>query len=309
MTSIPPSLPDALDGERLSLATSDGEVAYYRAGPDHPHAADALVPLLLLHSINAAASAYEVKPLFDHYRETRAVYAIDFPGYGFSDRTDRVYTARLMTDAIHALVERIAMRHGGLPVDAIAVSLGCEFLARAASERADAFRTIALVSATGLNRLRPRDGPPGSSRGQAFLLKAFGKAPWSPAFYRFLTRRGVIRYFLAKTWGSKHIDEGLLDYDVVTTKQPGARYAPFYFVSAFLFSADITTVYRAIGAPVWLVHGTRGDFTDYRAAPRLVAERGWTEHVMETGALPYFERLDDFVDAYDAWVHAVVPAR
>ena len=71
-------------------------------------------------------------------------------------------------------------------------------------------------------------------------------------------------------------------------------------MSAFLFSADITTVYRTVEAPVWLVHGTRGDFTDYRFAPRLAALRGWTVQVMETGALPYFERLAAFVDAYDA---------
>src|SRR5690349_11238832 len=31
-------------------------------------------PLVLLHSINAAASAYEMKPLFEHYRGRRSVY-------------------------------------------------------------------------------------------------------------------------------------------------------------------------------------------------------------------------------------------
>ena len=38
-------------------------------------------PLLLLHSINASASAYEVKPLFEHYRQQRPVYAPDLPGF------------------------------------------------------------------------------------------------------------------------------------------------------------------------------------------------------------------------------------
>ena len=63
-------------------------------------------PLLLLHSINAAASAYEMKPLFEHYSRERPVYALDFPGYGLSDRSARDYTPRLMTDAIHALAGR-----------------------------------------------------------------------------------------------------------------------------------------------------------------------------------------------------------
>jgi hypothetical protein len=38
-------------------------------------------PLVLLHSINAAASAFEMGPLFEHYRASRPVYALDLPGY------------------------------------------------------------------------------------------------------------------------------------------------------------------------------------------------------------------------------------
>ena len=46
-------------------------------------------PLLLVHSVNAAASAAEVRPLHEHYRATRTVLSLDLPGYGFSDRSDR----------------------------------------------------------------------------------------------------------------------------------------------------------------------------------------------------------------------------
>jgi hypothetical protein len=49
---------------------------------------------------------------------------------------------------------------------------------------------------------------------------------------RTLTRPGVIRYFLQRTWGSKAIDEDLWRYAVVTTRQPGARNAPFRFFIA-----------------------------------------------------------------------------
>ena len=80
-------------------------------------------PLLLLHSINASASAAEVRPLHEHYRATRTVFLIDLPGYGFSERSDRDYTPRLMTDALHAMVGQIWSRCGPVPVDALAVSL------------------------------------------------------------------------------------------------------------------------------------------------------------------------------------------
>ncbi|GAB4204505.1 MAG: hypothetical protein OHK0022_29750 [Roseiflexaceae bacterium] len=56
-------------------------------------------PLLLIHSINAA-SAYEVRPIFEHFQASRRVYALGLPGFGFSERSNRDYTPRLFTDAL-----------------------------------------------------------------------------------------------------------------------------------------------------------------------------------------------------------------
>ncbi len=81
-----------------------------------------------------------------------------------------------------------------------------------------------------------RDG----TRGMPWL-HAFLEFPlWSEGFFRLLTSRRSIRYFLNKTWGSRDIDEGLLEYDYLTTHQPGAQHAPYYFVSGFLFSEGIS---------------------------------------------------------------------
>src|SRR5262245_3434748 len=99
-----------------------GRVACYRAGP----AGAALSPLLLVHSVNAAATAYEMEPLFEYYRETRPVYALDLPGFGLSDRSERPYTPRLMTDAVLRLVAEIRRRHAAT-IDIVALSLGSEF--------------------------------------------------------------------------------------------------------------------------------------------------------------------------------------
>lgn len=305
-------LPRALDGEQREFTGRDGaRIGYYTAQPHAAPVAEgrgATVPLLLIHSINAAASAYEVKPLFDHYRGLRPVYAVDLPGYGFSDRSDRPYSPRVMTDAVIAFAAEVSARHDGTAVDAIAVSLSCEYLARAAAEQPQAFRSVGLVSPTGLDRVLPRLGPPGSDRGREWLYGALGRAPWSQAVFRGLTRPGVIRFFLAKTWGSKAIDEGLLAYDVLTTRQPGARFAPLRFVSGFLFSADIGRIYDTLAIPVWVVHGTRGDFTDYRGLARYASNPRWTIDVMTAGALPYFEDLSDFVARCERFLGALPAA-
>lgn len=294
-TTYTPALPPALAAERLELNLSgdaaDVRISYYRAGPP---VASGLPPLLLVHSVNAVGSAAEVAPLFEHYRATRAVYALDLPGFGLSSRTGRPYTPRLMTDAVLALIKQMRADHNGVAVDVLGVSLASEFVARAQRDAPASIRRMALVSPTGFSRPKRRYGPPESNLGQAWLYKTFTWPFWSDGIYRNLTRPSVIRYFLKRTQGSKTIDETLWAYGVLTARQPGAKHAPYYFVSAYLFSKDINTLYEAIDCPVCVTMATRGDFTDYQGRTTVSGKPNWGFHAVEGGALPYFEDLAAF---------------
>lgn len=257
--------------------------------------------MLLVHSINAAASAHEVRPVYERLAATRPIHALDLPGFGRSDRSPRRYVPRLMTDAIHAAVEHVRRLHGGAPVDALAVSLSCELLARAAVEAPASFRSLALVSPTGLTGRR-MDGPPEATLGrdgvQAFLAR-----PWvGRRAFGWLTRPGVVRYFLQRTFGRKAIDEGLWAYAVETAHQPGAEHAPLYFLSGHLFSRDATLLYERLAGPVWISHGVRGDFVRYDGVDPLLQREGIHRTIFETGALPYFEEPDEFMAAYEAFL-------
>ena len=290
-------LPNAVSGERRAIDTPSGLIGFYRSEGARAGA----TPLLLVHSINAAGSSYEVKPIFEHYRRDTAVYSIDLPGFGFSERSDRVYSPRLMVDAIHAMVAQIRHEHGGLPIDALALSLSSEFLARAASERPGDYRSLALVSPTGFNKGAPYLET-GATRAKPTFYRILRFPLWDRGFYRLLTSRRSIRYFLERTWGSKNIDEGMLDYDYETTHQPGARFAPYYFVSGYLFSLDITRVYESLSMPVWLSHGVRGDFQDYSYVKSISRLPNWTVTEFPTGALPQFELPADFMQRYSAFL-------
>ena len=292
-------LPPPVSGERLAFDSAAGPLVAWVDGQGPP--------LLLVHSVNAAASAAEVRPLHDHYRATRTVVSIDLPGYGASDRSDRAYTPRLMTDAVLAAADLIAHRCGPAPIDALAVSLGCEFLARAAVERPASWRSLALVSPTGFRGTGRWHAEPGRTRAVPGLLRAL-RGPgdlWGGALFRALTRPGVIRYFLRRTWGAQAIDEDLWRYDLLTTRQPGAEFAPLTFLSAGLFSADIHTVYEALTQPVWMSHGTRGDFTDYRGKTIVQGRPNWRITVLDSGALPYFEDLAGFCRTYNGFLAAL----
>ncbi|HEU4458828.1 MAG TPA: alpha/beta hydrolase [Methylibium sp.] len=295
------ALPAAVSGEHVQFDGPAGRLGLYIAGEGEP--------LLLVHSVNAAASAAELRPLHEHYAHAplarRCVYSLDLPGFGSAERSDRAYTPRLMTEALHAAVEciRRRSRFSGA-IDALALSLSCEFLARAAAESPADFRSLALVSPTGFSGLHPRRGAPGSTLGKPALLRAL-RGPrdlWGEALFRGLTRPKVIRYFLRRTWGAREIDEALWRYDVISARQPGAHFAPLHFLAGCLFSADIQAVYESLVQPVWMSHGIRGDFTDYRGARIVEGRDNWQIQVFPTGALPHFEVLPGFTASYDRFL-------
>jgi pimeloyl-ACP methyl ester carboxylesterase len=207
-----------------------------------------------------------------------------------------------MTDAVHACLAAMAQRHGEQAFDVVALSLGCEFAVRAQLEQPQRIGRLALISPTGFNGTPRRYGPPESTLGMPWLHAIFSNRWWSDALYRGLTRPSVIRYFLERSWGSKNIDETLWRYDVLTTRQRGARFAPLCFLSAHLFSKDINTLYEALQCPVWVSMATRGDFTNYTGRSTVEGRPHWQFKVIEGGALPYFEDTAGFTALLDAFL-------
>ncbi len=290
-----PELPPALDAERLEIESRSGRLSYYVAGEGRP--------MLLIHSINAAGSAYEIRPIFEHFRQRNRVYAPDLPGFGFSDRSRRNYNVALYTNSVRDMIDRIEADTNGTSIDALALSLSSEFLARAAADDERPLRSLALITPTGFRKgsdeLRE---PQGSTREMRWLSAILEFPLWRKGLYGLLTRPGTIRYFLKRTWGSSNFDEGLAAYDDLTTDQPGAENAPYAFLSGRLFSRDIRNVYERLSLPVWLAHGTKGDFRDFRGAGWTRERTNWTQTAFDTGALPHFEVTDDFMSRYETFL-------
>ena len=296
-------LPPALPGDRFDLKTASGRVGGYVSDVTDG------TPLLLVHSINAAASAYDVRPLYLHYRRTRPVYAIDLPGYGVSERADMLYTPREMVDALHATTRMIRRRHTGATVDCIALSLSCEYAARAALEQPEDSASLGLISPTGFDKALSGAGPAQATKGSRLRYGLVSQPVWSRALFDLVVSKPSMRFFLEKTWGSKTIDEGLFNYCQLTAHQPGAAHVVWSFLSGFLFADDITRIYKLLELPVWTCHGQRGDFVDFGKEKELAGKANWHFDAFDTGAFPHFERLDAVTRAYDLFLAAIKPGQ
>ena len=176
--------PHALNADRKIIRSETvGEISYYF------DCSTPGIPLLLLHSINAAPSAIEMKPLFDYFRKYRPVYVPDLPGFGCSDRSDRIYDRRLYTSAIIDFQKEVI----GSEADIIALSLSSEFAAAAAIETS--FKSLAMISPTGLDHRR-RPSKNTSRRIQNFLsLPVIGST-----LYKQVTSKTSISFFLNQSF-------------------------------------------------------------------------------------------------------------
>lgn len=214
-------------------------------------------PVLLVHSVNAAASAYEMKPLFDRLVSIRPVHAIDLPGYGMATRGDRAYTPQLMSGAITSALEQI-----GEPTHVVALSLGAEFAAQAAIRSPDRFASLALISPTGFGRV-------GRSESQVGAVLRFPL--WSQALFDLIASRRSIEFFLSKSFNGP-VDSGFVDHAYQASHRPGARYAPLAFLSGELFSRDaVESIYRHVRVPSLVLYD-RDPFTEFVDLPEFLTD-------------------------------------
>lgn len=199
-------------------------------------------PLLFVHSINAAPSAIELKPLFQHFRSYRSVYAPDLPGFGRSTRHVGMMTASDFAKNISSIIDQMSPSE---PPDVIALSLGCEFVARAVVECGANVRSLTFISPTGFSRRQP---PP--LQAQKRLRRLFDFAGFGRCAFKLLRLERSIRYFYGMNF-SGSVPSELVAYALKTTRQPAAHEMPLQFLSMSLFTPNaVGLLYEKLDVPV-----------------------------------------------------------
>jgi pimeloyl-ACP methyl ester carboxylesterase len=215
---------------------------------------------------------------------------------------------QLYAAAIRAFLERIgAARVGG--ADVITLSLGAEFAARVSLEHPELIRSLVVISPTGFSarerRSRVERGNEGDAAARAY--RVLSQPLYAQAFYDALSSRRSIHWFLARSFVGAP-DRGLAEYGYATTHQPGARYAPLYFVSGQLFTPDIReTVYTRLSQPVLALYDEDAYVRFDALLDTIRARENWNAvRIVPTKGLPQFDRLDETVAALDQFWRVAV---
>ncbi|MEA3326921.1 MAG: alpha/beta fold hydrolase [Chloroflexota bacterium] len=255
-------------------------------------------PILLLHSVNAAASAFEIKPLFEHYKGNRPVYALDLPGFGLSDRADRTYSPILYQHAITEFIKDVI----GKAADVVGLSLSCEFAALTGVYEPEWIHSLVMISPTGFrqpkaNRISDRSGLRGSKNA---LFSFLSVALWNRPLFDLIVSRPSIQFFLNKSFEGL-VPEQFLDYAYQSAHQPGTQYAPTYFLSGKLSTPAVReTVYKVLKLPVLVIYD-RDPCTNFEMLPVMskVRENWHAVRVSPTKGLPHWEQPEKTFGALD----------
>jgi len=288
-------LDKAIDAERKDFQSEiAGRISYYVDNSAKG------VPLVLLHSVNAAPSAFEMKPIFNRFRGERPVYALDLPGFGFSERSDRIYSPKLYQNAITDFLRDVV----GEPADVVTLSLSSEFAALSAAHDPEHLRSLVMISPTGFGPPKPGNLPEQARQQQAKNTVYSGLAVeiWNRPFYDLVSSRPSIQFFLNKSFEGL-VPENFVDYAYQTSHQPGAQYAPTYFLSGKLFTPAVReTVYNVLDLPVLVIYD-RDPYTNFEMLPLTVRDNNnwYAERVSPTKGLPHWEMLERTFKALESF--------
>ncbi len=220
------ALPPALNAEwgRLEVMEAGGLGYYQDLTGENPS-------VVLIHSLHLGASAYEMRPLFEALRGRRRVFAVDLPGFGRSQRGDRPYSPSLYAEAIERFIVDVASPQGD-PVDVVTLSQSAEFVARVAVRAPALFRSLTLISPTGLGNPHPLGG-----KAQGLVRRALHIAPLSAGVFRLLRAPTSLRYLLKRSFVGP-VDDGLVRYAAQSAAVPDGHFASLKSIAGELSTPD-----------------------------------------------------------------------
>jgi pimeloyl-ACP methyl ester carboxylesterase len=233
-----------------------------------------------------------MRPLFECFRWRRPTYAIDFPGYGLSDRCASSYSCRGLALLLGELLRKLRTRHA--TADVVALDRGSEPAARVALEEPGLMRSLAVLEPSGLFGGSEHRLPPLAARA-ALLL---GDRAARGLFALMTMGPSVRRSFRRRFHGAP--DAALVEYARLSARVAGAYRAPLTaLATSGVRDLEATRLYHALTLPVLLVHDVHGPRTiELEAFLRGRANR-FAARVSPSRGMPQFERRLETVSTLD----------
>ncbi len=249
MLETPMRLESPLPGESHYYKWKRGYIFYKVLGaPEAP-------PLLLLHTLELAASAYEMRKIIELLAQHYRVYAPDLIGFGFSDRPAMDYSAEtyvtLCRDFLTDVVKQPAM--------IVASRISCNYAVATAATSPGLCERLVLISPVALEGMQEQGSHLPALKTEIPFMNVWPQllqtAPVKWLVYPMLSTRFALRSILAKQHAL--ISDADLDYFYAATHQIGAEHASMALLAGKL-EQDVSQQLEMLQQPTLVIWGARG---------------------------------------------------
>lgn len=256
-------------------------------------------PILILHGIHPTAGVQDVIPIFNAFKTHRPVYAINLPGFGGSEKTDRPYRPSLYQAAITEFIRDQI----GQAADMVALGLSAEFAALAACENPELVESLILINPTGMQMPQSTGSIAERSRWgdvQNLVYSLMAVPLWSLPLYDILASRARVEQYYHNRF-EYAVPSDLIDLAYTSGHQPGAHFAPLVALSGKLYTPNVREkVYAALKLPVMVLYDNEPN-THFEMLPFFVREHpNWQAlRVRQSRGMPHFDRPGETFRAMD----------
>ncbi|VXD12978.1 alpha/beta fold hydrolase [Planktothrix paucivesiculata] len=266
-------------GQR-SIVTSLGRMVYYTAESlpwniNNESSAE-LPPLVFLHGFGGGSSAYEWSKVYPAFVDEYQILAPDLIGWGRSEHPAKNYKIEDYITTITEFLEQTC----STPAIVIASSLTAAFTIRVAIQRPDLFKSLILVTPSGL-----------SDFGQDYRQSLFSQIVKTPFLDRVLYFTGIansvgIQGFLQNRQFAQpdRIYPEIVEAYLKSAQQPNAEYAALSFVGGDL-CFDLSLYISQLITPTAIIWGEKSSFTSPEIGQRLAN--------LNPTAIKVFQKIDN----------------
>ncbi len=265
-----------------------GDLAY-TVGGDGP-------PVLLLHSLHPGASMAEWENNFADLSEKFTVYALDFVGWGASDKPDAVYSAQEYAEQVEFFIEDVI----NAPCAVIASGQSGNSAILAAARRPDLINNLILISPPLPDEPEIPVPGAGTAVGKALQLPIVGTS-----LYNTLVSRRALSQWAARHlfFDKNRVDDAFVTGQHIATHQPGARYAA-RATWAGETACDPLSEWEKLTVPALLIWGRNALHPPVDTAPEWLAVKpdAHLEVIEQAMLLPHAEHPARFNQLVTDWI-------
>ncbi|OIP72817.1 MAG: alpha/beta hydrolase [Oscillatoriales cyanobacterium CG2_30_40_61] len=266
-------------GQR-SIVTSLGRMVYYTAESSpwniNNESSAKLPPLVFLHGFGGGSSAYEWSKVYPAFVDEYQILAPDLIGWGRSEHPAKNYKIDDYLTTITEFLEQTC----STPAIVIASSLTAAFTIRIAIQRPDLFKSLILVTPSGL-----------SDFGQDYRQSLFSQIVKTPFLDRVLYFTAIansvgIQGFLQNRQFAQpdRIYPEIVEAYLKSAQQPNAEYAALSFVGGDL-CFDLSLYISQLITPTAIIWGEKSSFTSPEIGQRLAN--------LNPTAIKVFQKIDN----------------